>query len=252
MGERHERATSFSRVVDEYDRARPGYPDDAVSWLLGTAPGAVVDLGAGTGKLTATLVGPADDVVAVEPLLPMAIRLRDVVPAARVVAGTAEAIPLRDGCADTVVVGQAFHWFDGPRALAEAARVLRPGGVLGLIWNIRDQSVPWVAELTDVIGSSEMLVPGWDDCFAGSAFEPPVVAKFRQAVRIDSPMLQQLAASRSYVAILPPPERAAVLERVDRLTREHPDLAGRPSFDLPYVVAAYRARKSFAHLTYPL
>jgi SAM-dependent methyltransferase len=246
MSDRQQRATSFGQVVEEYELARPGYPDDAVRWLVGDRPQRVVDLGAGTGKLTAALVDLADEVIAVEPLLPMLQRLRAVVPAARVVAGRSEDSPLRDQCADVVLVAQAFHWFDGPRALAEIARVLRPGGVLGLVWNLRDESVDWVAELTRMIGSSEMLLPGWDDCFAGSAFEPPERAEFRHTRSIDPETLRALAASRSYVATLPPAERSAVLDRVERLTRDHPDLAGRSSFDLPYVVMACRARKSVA------
>jgi SAM-dependent methyltransferase len=246
MSDRRRRATSFGQVVDEYERARPSYPDDAIRWMVGAAPKTVVDLGAGTGKLTASLVALGHDVIAVEPLVPMLERLRSVAPEAAALAGSAEAIPVRDGVADAVVVAQAFHWFDGRRALGECARVLRPGGLLGLVWNVRDESVGWVAELGRVIARSEMLLPGWDECFAGSAFEPPERAEFRQAKRIDPETLRTLAASRSYVATLPPAERFAVLDRVDRLTTEHPDLAGRSSFDLPYLVAVYRARKSFA------
>src|SRR4051812_12101086 len=133
------RAQSFGGVADDYHRARPGYPVEAVRWLLGSSPLDVVDLGAGTGKLTAVLVGEGHRVVAVEPLEPMRSRLVAALPATPALEGSAEEIPLPDGCADAVVVGQAFHWFDVEPALREIARVLRPGGTLGLLWNARDE-----------------------------------------------------------------------------------------------------------------
>ena len=147
------RAASFGSVADVYDRARPGYPDEAVRWLVGDAPRRVLDLAAGTGKLTRSLVAAGHDVVAVEPAEEMLAHLRAAVPAAEALVGTAEAIPLPDASVDAVTVAQAFHWFDPPAALREIARVLRPDGALGLVWNTRDEREPWVRRLGELIGS---------------------------------------------------------------------------------------------------
>ncbi|MDH5334239.1 MAG: class I SAM-dependent methyltransferase, partial [Thermoleophilia bacterium] len=136
--ERRGRATSFAEVADAYERGRPGYPGEAVAWLVGEPPRDVVDLGAGTGKLTRSLVAAGHRVTAVEPLPEMLERLRVAAPEAAAVPGTAEAIPLPDASADVVVSAQAFHWFDHDAALPESVRVLRPGGWLALVWNIRD------------------------------------------------------------------------------------------------------------------
>ena len=129
-------AAGFGRSAEAYERGRPGYPDAAVDRLVAALPGRrVVDLAAGTGKLTRALVARGCDVVAVEPVAEMRALIA---PPARAVEGVAEATGLPDASADAVTVAQAFHWFDGPRALAEIHRVLRPGGVLALIWNRRD------------------------------------------------------------------------------------------------------------------
>ena len=146
-----ERAASFARVADAYERARPGYPADAVLWLAGETPCDVVDLGAGTGKLTRSLAALGHHVVAVEPLAEMLDRLRAAVPGATAVVGSAESMPLPDASVDVVACAQAFHWFDPGPALAEMARVLRPGGRIALVWNVRDERVPWVDEMSDAM-----------------------------------------------------------------------------------------------------
>ena len=152
MEDRDRRARSFGAVADRYARARPGYPPAAVEWLLEAAPGrAVVDLAAGTGKLTQVLVEAGAEPVAVEPDAGMRAALATAAPGVEILAGTAEAIPLPDASADAVLVAQAFHWFDARRACDEIGRVLRPGGVLGLLWNLRDGSVPWVADLDRIL-----------------------------------------------------------------------------------------------------
>jgi SAM-dependent methyltransferase len=127
-------ASGFARAADAYERGRPGYPDDAVDWIGGFLSSPVVDLAAGTGLLSMALATRAFEVVAVEPVAEMRARIGDGV---RALDGTAEAIPLGDASAGAVTVAQAFHWFDGPRALAEIARVLRPGGALAIVFNRR-------------------------------------------------------------------------------------------------------------------
>ncbi len=144
---RKAQAASFGAAAATYERARPSYPDEAIGWLLPPGARRVLDLGAGTGKLTRGLVGRGLGVVAVEPSAGMRDQLARVLPGVTVLAGTAEEIPLADHAVDAVLVAQAWHWVDPARAVPEAARVLAPGGRLGLLWNIRDERADWVAEL---------------------------------------------------------------------------------------------------------
>jgi SAM-dependent methyltransferase len=237
-------AQGFGRAADAYERGRPGYPEAAVARLvevLGIGPGrAVVDLAAGTGKLTRQLLPSLADLVAIEPVASMRARLAAALPAVRVEAGTAEALPLPDGTADTVVVGQAFHWFDGPRALAEIHRVLRPGGGLGLIWNVRDESVPWVAELTGIMepyrGDAPRYQSGrWREAFAASSlFRPLREHGFRHEQRGNRAMVRDRVGSVSFVASLEEADRAGLLAEVDELLDRHPALRGRATVTLPY------------------
>src|SRR5688572_15855247 len=155
-------ARGFGAGAAAYEAARPGYPDQAIDLLateVGIGPGTdVCDLAAGTGKLTRRLVELGARVTAVEPVEAMRAQAEAAVPSATLLDGTAEAIPLDDGSFDVVTVAQAFHWFDAPAALAEIARVLRPGGRLAILWNERDESTAWVAEMSRVIHWHERTV----------------------------------------------------------------------------------------------
>ncbi|WP_239028830.1 class I SAM-dependent methyltransferase [Pseudonocardia acidicola] len=158
------RARSFGAVAAAYAAHRPGYPDAAIDWALdplaGRAAPQLLDLGAGTGKLTASLVArPGTTVVAVEPDAEMLARLRIEVPGATVLEGSAETIPLPNASVDAVLCGQSFHWFDEARAMPEIARVLRPGGVLAALWNADDSDVDWVAGYHEV-ASRDLRCPG--------------------------------------------------------------------------------------------
>ena len=146
-------ATSFALVAEAYSHGRPGYPDEATRWLVGESPRDVLDLGAGTGKLTRSLVSLGHRVTAVEPLTEMLELLPAAAPGAFAMLGSAEVIPLPDASADVVTAAGAFHWFDHAVALPEIARVLRPQGRLGVVWNTRDDREPWVAELSRTIGA---------------------------------------------------------------------------------------------------
>lgn len=235
------RASSFGGVAGLYERARPGYPADAVAWLAGTPPRDVVDVGAGTGKLTRGLAAAGHRVVAVEPSDAMLEELRAAVPGVTALPGTAEAIPLPDGAADVVTVAQAFHWFDFDPALGEIARVLRPGGTLALVWNARDERVPWVARLSELIDSERLDELDLDEAVSGSGlFRPLARRTFEHGQRVDRDLLLDLVASRSYCATRAADERERVLDAVGALFDEEAE-AG--TLVLPYVVEAYRAER---------
>jgi ubiquinone/menaquinone biosynthesis C-methylase UbiE len=245
----HSAARGFDRAADTYERGRPGYPEAAVAWLLealGIGAGSqVVDLAAGTGKLTRQLLPSGAELTAVEPVAAMRARLAAALPGLRVEAGTAEAMPLPGASATAVVVGQGFHWFDGDRALAEIHRVLRPGGGLGLIWNVRDESVPWVAELTRIIepyrGDAPRYLAGrWRQAFeATSLFEPLRERGFRHVQEADRAVVRDRIASVSFVASLSDDVLAGVLAQVDELLDSHPALRGRAGVTLPYRTDVY-------------
>lgn len=246
-------ASGFGAGADDYERGRPSYPDDAVAWLvshLGIGPGAaVVDLAAGTGKLTRLLVPCGADVLAVEPVAEMRAELERAVPRATVVDGTAEALPLDDASVDAVTVAQAFHWFDAPVALGECHRVLRLGGWLVLVWNVRDTSVPWVERFGELLveaGGAKPYEEGTDWAAVVAAHGGFTVLEERrfandQVVTPDD--LVARAASTSFVSALPDDERAAALARVRSLTDTHPDLAGRTTFTFPHHTVVHRARR---------
>lgn len=236
---RPERAASFARVAAAYERARPGYPVEAVLWLTGEVPCDVVDLGAGTGKLTRLLAALGHRVVAVEPLGEMLDHLRAAVPEVTAVAGTAESMPLPDASADVVTCAQAFHWFDHGPALTEIARVLRPGAMVALVWNVRDERIPWIAELSDAMVGRTGVDRGAIEPIERSGLYGPVErATFEHVQEVDRETLRELVLSRSYCAVLPEKERAPVFERVDDLFEEH---ASGGVLLLPYLTECFRA-----------
>ncbi len=227
-----ERAGSFGAAAVVYDRSRPGYPVEAVRFALPDGARRVLDLGAGTGKLTQVLLDLGLDVVAVEPSEPM----RELLPArCEVLDGTAEALPLADDSVDAVLVGQAFHWFDPERALPEIARVLRPGGTVGLLWNVREESVDWVRavwETFDAERYEDVTAPPFTSV---DGLSEPEHGDFSNNQSLDEDMLVDLVASRSAVITLPEDDRVQLLQRV-RVLAPDDDL-----FDLPYRTHAWRS-----------
>ncbi|MGX6607177.1 class I SAM-dependent methyltransferase [Micromonosporaceae bacterium Da 78-11] len=230
-------ANSFGPAADIYERGRPPYPPEALDWLLPAGAPRVVDLDAGTGKLTRQIHGLGLEVTAVDPSDGMLAQLRRTVPGVPAHLGSAERIPLPDDSADAVLVAQAWHWVDVARAVPEVARVLAPGGRLGLVWNLRDERADWVRRLGEIIGSPEME----RQTRMGTPFGPVELAHFAWTHTIGPEELVDLVASRSAVILMPADERAAVLREVRQLMAAHPDLVGRTEFQLPYVTECARA-----------
>jgi SAM-dependent methyltransferase len=240
----------FGAGASAYDRSRPSYPPDAVAWLvehLRLGPGTrCCDLAAGTGKLTALLVPTGATIVAIEPVEEMGRHLHEAVPNVALAAGTAEALPLAPSSLDAVTVAQAFHWFDADRAFAELARVVRPGGRVGLVWNARDRSIEWVDAVWSIMDRVEKRAPWRDhDRWADSAlgdrpgFGPLHEATFTHAQTLSVEGVVDRFASVSHVAVLPPGEREAVLAEVSEVLANHPETSGRSEVGIPYRVDAY-------------
>ena len=247
-------ATSFGRETAAYNTGRPEYPAAAVRWMLeGPAPepsrtvADIADIGAGTGKLTAALAAlasPGDTLVAVDPDAAMLASLSQRLPDVRTFVGTGEAIPLPDASLDAITFGQAWHWVDEHLASRECARVLRPGGVLGLIWNVRDHDVPWIAELTQIMHASEAeLHVARGGPHLGPPFSTPeiFVERWTRLMTVDD--ILAMAASRSYLIAAPADERAQILADIRTHLATHPALSGREPIEMPYITTVYRALK---------
>jgi SAM-dependent methyltransferase len=242
-------AAGFSDSAD-YEAARPSYPPEAVAWLveqLGITPTSrVADLAAGTGKLTRLLLSSAGFVCAIEPVAGMRATFRTVLPDVPLIASTAEAIAVREASLDALVVAQAWHWFDHERASAEAARVVRRGGGLGLMWNARDRSVPWVDEVWSIMDRVEKHAPWrnheeWRDSAARPTpgFSNQRMAQFQHEQQITPEGVVQRMASVSHVAVLPEAERAKVLDEVRAVLATNPATAGRDVVAIPYRVDCF-------------
>jgi SAM-dependent methyltransferase len=220
-------AEGFSKVAPQYERGRPDYPAEAVDWIAGhtgLGPGkVVVDLAAGTGKLTRQLVGSGARVIAVEPLPEMLSELISVLPQVEAVIGDAEETGLPDGVATVVTVGQAFHWFSTPEALREMARLLEAGGHLALVWNRRDPAQALQADLTRVLNRYRNGTPSYESGAWVEVMEHCVLfeevseQRFRFSHVLDAEGLCDRVASTSFIANLPPAEHAEVLARVRAL-----------------------------------
>lgn len=248
-----EAATGFGRSSELYERARPGYPSDAVARLireLAIGPGSiVVDLAAGTGKLTRLLTPTGADVVAIEPLEAMRAVMATTTPEVRLLDGTAEQIPLEDASVDAVTVAQAFHWFDAFRATTEIARILRPGGGVGLVWNVRDGSIPWIRELSAIMESYRRDTPAhrsgaWRRPFeATELFEPLRERSFHHDVHLAPDQVVDRVLSVSFIAALPEPDRATVSIAVRDLLDRDPQTSGRRTVTMAYRTDVFWSRR---------
>ena len=238
-----QRRTSFGSVAAGYAAHRPGYRADAVAFLVGARPQRVLDLGAGTGLLTGVLLAAGHEVVAVDPAGPMLAELHARHPQVTTHVGEAEAVPLPDGSVDAVVAGQAAHWFDPEPAAAQLRRVLRPGGVVGLVWNTRDEEVPWVAALGRALAGEARgheADQGVVDAIARALGARVDRHRSRVVQRLSPQQVVDGIATRSYVATMDDARREAFLGEVRAVLDTHPDTRGRDVVDLPYRTDAYR------------
>lgn len=240
------RARSFGARAFDYAEHRPNYPADAVRWALAGASCPVhdvLDLAAGTGKLTEGLLPLGLTVTAVEPDDGMRAELVGRLPQLTALAGTAEEIPLATGSVDAVLVGQAFHWFDQVPALTEIGRVLRPGGVVGALWNGEDGSLDWVAGLLEVSKTSvtdgyrgRHLLP------AHPLFTPVEETAFPHTQRRTIDSVAEMLGTHSRMLVIPPAERDEALARIRDYLASRPETSG-GSFDLPLVTKVVRATR---------
>ncbi|HTP53260.1 MAG TPA: class I SAM-dependent methyltransferase [Anaeromyxobacteraceae bacterium] len=242
----HRAASEGYRGAELYERARPDYPEGAVTWLaqaLGLGPGRrALELGAGTGKLSRALTRHGGMLVAVEPVSEMRSELALRAPSALAVGGLAEAIPLRSGSVGAVLCAQSFHWFAGPRAIGEIHRVLAPGGVLGLVWNQRDERVGWVRQLGEVLlplqGDAPRFRSGrWRDALSASALFGPLEERRFAIEQAGAPeAVVERISSTSFVAALPAARRLEVLGEVRRIVAAG---AQEGRVRMPYVTHAF-------------
>lgn len=230
---------SFGAQAAAYERGRPSYPPEAIDWLLPHGAHTVLDLGAGTGKLTTRLVERGLDVIAVDPIPEMLEVLTQSLPETPALLGTAEEIPLADDSVDAVLVAQAWHWFDPERAVKEVGRVLRPGGRLGLVWNTRDERLGWVKDLGHIIGHEND--PFTDEVSLPAPFTDLERHHVEWTNYLTPQALIDLVASRSYCITSPADVRTRTLERVRELLATHPALVNTTGLALPYVTVCIRA-----------
>jgi SAM-dependent methyltransferase len=237
--ERRTRGSSFGSVAAEYARHRPTYPDEAVSWLVGDSPTTVLELGAGTGKLTTSICALGHRVIATDPDEAMLAQLGATAPDAIALGATAEEIPLRASSVDVVVAGQAFHWFDADRAWPDIARVLRPGGRLALVWNSGDVRVPWVRKVLALI-ESERDEDGWDPFAESTVFELTEQTSVKHWQVFDRETLLGFVASSSKAATATASEREQMLETVGALYESYG--RGPDGLLMPWIANCYRGK----------
>ncbi len=243
---RARRAKSFGAHAATYAEHRPDYPATAIRWALeplGEGPHRVLDLAAGTGKLTGVLVAEGHQVTAVEPDESMLSELVRGHGGVRALPGTAERIPLPDGTMDAVLVGQAFHWFDPSKSMPEIARVLRPGGVLAGLWNEEDVSVPWVTELAEFARSS-VSKPGvsGDTIPDHELFRYPETRDFHHTHRRTAKSLVATIGTHSHTLVIPTAEREELLARILAYLRSRPETAN-GDFDFPLTTHVKRLNR---------
>lgn len=238
-------ARSFESIGDDYDRYRPGFPVRAADIILPVAVPAVLDLGAGTGKFTQLLLDRAEKIIAVEPSIPMLSVLQRNLPSVEALHGTAEKVPAAEASVDVVTVAQAFHWFDRESACAEIARVLVPGGTLGLLWNRSDPACAWdvachriahpaVADTDSTVDTAAEELPGF-------AFVRHEEVRWTEQISREDYVRRWSTISSFLVA--DEDRRSAMLTAIDDVLSDDPATRGRTAFDLPHLTDVFVYRR---------
>jgi SAM-dependent methyltransferase len=254
--DRRRHASSFGGAAVAYSEHRPDYAQVALRWALALAPGRrVLDLGAGTGKLTGTLLAAGLETTAVEPDPAMLAELHKTLPSVHAVPGSAEAIPLPDASVDAVVAGNAMHWFDMAVAGPEIARVLVPGGILSGLWNVLDDRVGWVAELARISGSEAIGPRDTPDSWRAETatahlppdgvaawFGSPEQAAFPHGQRRTAESLVATLATRAGMLVMPEQDRQERLRRIRGFLTSCEETAS-GEFDLPMLTCVLRTRR---------
>lgn len=243
----------YTSAAETYAKGRPGYPVDVDQWLaqrLGLVAGTrAIDVGAGTGKFTVHLVATGTTTIVLEPVPAMLTTLRRALPDVHAVAATAQAMPFGSGSVDAIVCAQSFHWFASPEVLAEFHRVLRPGGALGLIWNVRDSRVEWVARIGEIVNRLDTHTPrfhtgAWRTAFTGSGFSPLLEERFAHThTGTPEDVILNRVRSTSFIAAMDDDARALVDQRVKQVIDTTPALAGRAVVAMPYETIAISTRR---------
>jgi SAM-dependent methyltransferase len=244
----------FKQAADSYTRGRPEYPPEIVDWLRNRAslgPGTLaIELGAGTGKFTRSLLRTGARVIAVEPVEAMRAHLASNITAAQVVEGSAQSIPAPSACADAVVCAQSFHWFATREALTEIHRVLKPGGTLALVWNTPDEGFAWVVAIREILTAYDVDCPqqfrhgNWRKVFPDPRFSELTYSLFSHShTGTAEQVIIERAKSLSYIASLPASTHAAVVNKLKSLVASEPQLRNQPEIAFPYLTLAYHCRK---------
>lgn len=246
-------ATGFADGADIYAASRPAYPAEALDWLrdrMGIGPdSSVVEVGAGTGLFTRLLLETGAKVLATDPVAEMLVHLAATVPGVATAIATAEALPIAAGSVDAVICATAFHWFATPQVLAEFRRVLRPGGRLGLIWNVRDHQVPWVRRLSEITDRYQDDAPRQKSQAWRVVFPAPGFTSLRETTmrydHVGTPeeVIIGRTLSTSFIAALPDDRRATLIDEVHAMIAATPELAGKDKVHFPYVTRAYDCRR---------
>lgn len=254
MTQIHQAATTgYTSGTSAYLRGRPTYPEPVKNWLRETLllgqDKTVLDVGAGTGKFIPLLQSTNAAIHALEPVEAMRAEIETNFPQVKTMAGSAENIPLPDASLDAIICAQAFHWFATPATLNEFSRILKPGGKLGLIWNVRDETKGWVASLTDIMTPYEEDVPRyhtgqWRKMFPTPGFSALQETQFpHQHTGAPEDVIIARVLSVSFIAALPKDERAKITQKIRTLIAGTPELCGQKTVSFPYTTAAFCCTK---------